>query len=197
MVGTSLLLTGLLGFSAADADSYSASQDGTSGIIFVAPGLFSAGVSFCAPAAEGTPAECPGPGGFIFDASHFDGAGHGEAQVAGTCTVSKTQSLPGDLFFFCAADRDDDSLITSVDPMDDDGTHDHGTNANGYDDHFYTGSVGSLEFSTTLDVCFAHDTTGAGHDWDDLVILVGTPGSGAPYVGSVEVSFDLDDSEMC
>ncbi len=185
-----VFLAAFMALSGVNADSYNADQAGQAGIVVGHPDVLTLGFGICTPLAPGTPLECPGPGDFIFDATHF--TGHGATTVEGTCKIEKLQSLPGSLRTSCAVDRDDDFIITNADPTEDDSTHDHGTNAD-FDDQFYTGSIDALGISTTVGVCFAHDAEDVGHSWDDIIVFVDNSVPGAPYAGDVKVTLDLDD----
>jgi hypothetical protein len=154
-----------------------------------------AGASSCETVSPGLPTSCAtgGLGVAVFGTAPFNAHG-GVNQTEGTCRAQKVVSSAGDLAFVCGNDRDDDFLVTNVDPVDDDSPgSDHGTNANGHDDQAYVGTVASGASAGSLAVCFTHDTDLAGgHQWDDLAVFV-AGNLPTPYAGVVSVVLDLDD----
>lgn len=153
------------------------------------------GIAFCETSSPGLPTNCEVGGltAAIFDATHLNS--HSTAQVEGSCLAKKDATSLGELAFICASDRDDDTFVTSVD-FNGDGDSagsDHGTNANGFDDQFYTGVVPSGSTAASIPVCFTHDTDlDGGHDWDDFVVFV-QGNLPTPYVGPVSLVLSLDD----
>jgi hypothetical protein len=193
---TTLIALALLAAAAtAAAHPYLATRSAVSHVD-TSPLGFGFGIAFCEEQSPGLPTNCEVGGltAAIFDATHLNG--HSATQVEGSCLAQKGATSLGELEFICASDRDDDTFVTSADINGDDDSagSDHGTNANGHDDQFYTGVVPSGSTSGSIGVCFTHDadSAAAGHDWDDFVVFV-QGNLPTPYAGPVSLVLSLDD----
>jgi hypothetical protein len=170
---------------------------GASGVNLVA--IASAGVASCDDSFALFPASACAWGGLGAVIALDGSAGNGEAdlnpawQVSGTCTVDQSSPLlsftEGEYSFLCGVDRDDDGVITNMDPTSFDWR--------GFDDDFETGS-GSWWGPSSVSVCLRADAPEGGWGFDDMeVIIQANVPSTTVAVGAFAVDVALAPDSYC
>ncbi len=150
------------------------------------PGVGHAGAANCQTLTGSAPGYCASAGvdGLIFDVRHLNYDGKSDGVLQGQVNIEVIVcNVCGSLNATVAVDRDLDGLVTSIDALEDDHGHDHGT-AYFYDDQWYSDEINNGAYPgdrLIIPFCFAHNSW---EEWDEIYVFFKTD-SFDPSMGTV------------